>query len=129
MRFPIYINGGNKDVETKALIDSGATGLFIHWNFVKKHRIPTKTYAKPRVIRNVDSSLNVLGKITNYVETTITIGDHEEQVHFSVTDLGEDDVILGLPWLRKHNPEIDWAKGRMFLKRCPLKCQLLMKRK
>lgn len=45
MRFPIYIKGGFKDVETQALLDSGATGLFVHWNFVKKHRIPTKTYA------------------------------------------------------------------------------------
>ena len=25
--------------------------------------------------------------------------------------LGNQKVILGLPWLRKHNPEIDWKKG------------------
>lgn len=56
-------------------------------------------------------------------------GDHEEQVHLSVTDLGEDDLILGLPWLRKHNPNVNWARGRMLLNRCPLKCRLAMRRK
>ena len=30
---------------------------------------------------------------------------------FLVTDLGGEDVILGLPWLREANPSIDWGKG------------------
>ena len=30
---------------------------------------------------------------------------------FYITGLGNQKVILGLPWLRKHNPEIDWEKG------------------
>ena len=30
---------------------------------------------------------------------------------FLVTDLGGEDVILGLPWLREANPSIDWEKG------------------
>lgn len=127
MRFPIYIRGETKDVETNALLDSGASGLFIHWDFVKKHRIPTKPYTKPRIIRNVDHSFNALGKITNYVETTLTVGDHEEKVHLAVTDLGTDNLILGLPWLRKHNPHIDWSQGQLKLDRCPLTCKLTMK--
>lgn len=69
MCFPVYIRGNHQDVHTRALIDSGASGLFIHWNFVRKHRIPTKTYAKPKIVRNADNSANILGKITNYVET------------------------------------------------------------
>lgn len=28
-----------------------------------------------------------------------------------VTDLGPEDVVLGLPWLRKANPTIDWNRG------------------
>ncbi|KAJ8700508.1 hypothetical protein PTI98_003523 [Pleurotus ostreatus] len=30
---------------------------------------------------------------------------------FYVTNLGNVDVILGLTWLKKHNPEIDWKTG------------------
>ena len=34
---------------------------------------------------------------------------------FLVTDLGPEEVVLGLPWLRKVNPEIDWAEGTLSL--------------
>jgi hypothetical protein len=27
--------------------------------------------------------------------------------------LGQDCVILGYPWLREFNPEIDWEEGRL----------------
>jgi len=30
-----------------------------------------------------------------------------------VTDLGPESVVLGLPWLRSVNPEVDWAEGKM----------------
>ena len=30
---------------------------------------------------------------------------------FLVTDLGPEDVILGLPWLREVNPTVDWKEG------------------
>jgi len=32
------------------------------------------------------------------------------QTWFLVTRLGQEKVILGLPWLRKINPNIDWSK-------------------
>jgi len=28
-----------------------------------------------------------------------------------VCKLGKTDMILGMPWLVAHNPEIDWEKG------------------
>lgn len=129
MRFPVYIRGNTKDIEANALLDSGATGLFIHQDYVKKHRMPTKPYARPKTIRNVDNSFNILGKVSNYVETILTIGEHEEQVKLAVTNIGEDQLILGLPWLRRHNPNLDWAKGQMAFDRCPISCQIQMKRK
>jgi hypothetical protein len=30
-----------------------------------------------------------------------------------VTELGPEDVVLGLPWLRSINLKIDWAEGEM----------------
>ncbi|OSX58572.1 hypothetical protein POSPLADRAFT_1152697, partial [Postia placenta MAD-698-R-SB12] len=37
-------------------------------------------------------------------------GDHLEKMVFTVTDIGPEDVIVGLDWLHDHNPEIDWDK-------------------
>ncbi|KAI5115150.1 hypothetical protein M0805_003009 [Coniferiporia weirii] len=32
---------------------------------------------------------------------------------FLITLLGKEDIILGLPWLKCHNPTIDWTTGTM----------------
>jgi glucan biosynthesis protein len=32
---------------------------------------------------------------------------------FLITGLGNQKVILGSPWLRKHNPEINWKEGTL----------------
>ena len=31
-------------------------------------------------------------------------------------------MILGMPWLRHHNPEIDWKTGEVKMTRCPDEC-------
>jgi hypothetical protein len=39
-----------------------------------------------------------------------------------VTSLGKQDVILGLTWLCKHNPEINWETAEVKMSRCPNHC-------
>jgi hypothetical protein len=41
---------------------------------------------------------------------------------FYVTALGGVALVVGHPWLSKHNPEIDWRKGKVDLTRCPPEC-------
>jgi len=41
---------------------------------------------------------------------------------FDVCNLGRTDVILGMPWLVAHNPEIDWEKREVKMTRCPPWC-------
>ena len=31
-------------------------------------------------------------------------------------------MILGFPWLKEHNPEIDWATKEVKMSRCPQRC-------
>ena len=41
---------------------------------------------------------------------------YTERLEFLVTNLGPtEDVILGLPWLKKVNPIIDWEHGQVEL--------------
>jgi len=42
-----------------------------------------------------------------------------EKVWMDVCELGKTNVILGIPWLAAHNPEIDWEKGEVRMTRCP----------
>jgi hypothetical protein len=41
------------------------------------------------------------------------IGESAKWQQFLVTELGPEDLVLGLPWLRNINPEIKWTKGTM----------------
>jgi hypothetical protein len=57
----------------------------------------------------------------------MTLGKHHEWTDFLVTNLGMDTLILGLPWLRKVNPAIDWKTGTFFIPpkaRSPSKVQI-----
>jgi len=49
--------------------------------------------------------------------------DHRERVMFLVTDTGNHDILLGMDWLKAHNPNIDWANNRIHMDRCPPLCK------
>ena len=49
---------------------------------------------------NIDGSKNNTGKITHSVKLMASIDGNEPQLlEFLVMNLGNEDVILGLPWL------------------------------
>ena len=52
-----------KAIETKALIDSGASISCIDWGFVRKQRIPTQCLKTLIQARNADNSVNSKGVI------------------------------------------------------------------
>ena len=73
-------------------------------------------------VYNVDGSLNQLGGVTHTTELVMEYQGHREDVRFEVTQLGSVPVIIGLPWLAEHNPEIDWQTGHVHMTRCPDSC-------
>jgi hypothetical protein len=48
-----------------------------------------------------------------YVEIQYTIGDHQETLTAYLTSLGHYPIILGIPWLKKHNITINFAKNNI----------------
>jgi len=117
MRFPATLKTEQIDVETKALIDSGADELFIHEELVDKYKIPVLPLDEPISVKNVDGTENKRGEVTHFTWIPMRIGDYEEQHRFYVSNLGKDHLILGLPWLEKVNPIIDWAEKTMEIRK------------
>ena len=56
------------------------------------------------------------------VECNLYYKDHVERMRIDVYDLGKTEVILGMPWLVAHNPEINWETGEVKMTRCPPLC-------
>ena len=49
--------------------------------------------------------------IDQYSDVILTLGQHSEIIQLSHTTLKHYSVILGIPWLRSHNPLINWEAG------------------
>jgi len=84
-----------KSFYKKALIDSGCLSSCISKRFVQENQINTHKLPFSITCYNADGSTNQSGSITEYVEMIISIGDHIEQIQFSVTNLGKHDLFLG----------------------------------
>ena len=40
--------------------------------------------------------------------TMVTLRGHMEQIQFDVINMENHAMILGMPWLKRHNPRVDW---------------------
>jgi len=112
----------HEGVAVKALLDSGTTGLFMDTTFAKEKRFKMKRMKNPLLVKNVDGTANVGEAITHQVECNMFFKGHVERVRMDVCNLGKTEVILGMPWLAAHNPEIDWEKREVKMTRCPPIC-------
>lgn len=95
------------------MIDSGASGLFLHERFIQKHHVRTHQLRNKIPLFNIDGSANQAGTITHFARLTMIFEDQEQEADFLITNIGPEDVILGLPWLREVNPDIDWSEGQL----------------
>ena len=109
-------------IMVEALLDSGATGLVMSLEFARKKCFKLKKLERPIQVRNVDRSFNREGPIKNTVEVNIYYKEHVERMEIDVIGGQKWGVILGMPWLERHNPEIDWKIGEVKMTRCPEEC-------
>ena len=107
MSIPITICG-KKIIETKALLDTGAGGKFIDQNFVRQLHLKTQNLESPIKVYNVDGTPNKQGTIRKYAKLDITINGRMQSEDLLVTGLGKQKIILGFPWFKEQNPDIDW---------------------
>jgi len=111
IRFPVGQKNNRKIIDEHALIDCGAGGRFIDQNYARKLKLPLIPLSKPLPIKNVDGTLNKKGSIRHKVQLRLKIGHKYFKETLLVSGLGRQKIILGLPWLTEHNPDIDWQTG------------------
>jgi len=87
----------HEGVMIKALLDSGATGMFIDRQTVARHGFKLQKLERPIAVRNVNSTNNSGGAITHQVESNVFYKGHVERMRMNICDLGKTEVILGMP--------------------------------
>ena len=109
-------------VIVEVLLDSGATELVMSLEFSKKQGFKLKKLKRLMNVRNMDGSLNKEGPMVNIMEVNIYYQRHRKRTEIDVIGGQKWTVILGMSWLARHNPEIDWRTGEVKITRCPEEC-------
>ncbi len=114
---PVLINGTHR---TQAMIDSGATGNFITSDFVKTRELPTMQHTEPYQLHMFNGQVPEDGRITRQTRPLPMNmkGGHHEEIVFDITKGANHAIVLGLPWLTKHNPVMDWKKKVLTFRGC-----------
>jgi len=110
----------HKGITIKALLDSGATGMFMDQRMAVRHGFRLQKLERPIVVKNINGTNNSAGSITHQVEVNVYYKNHVERIRIDVCNLGRTDIILGMPWLQAHNPEINWKTEEVKMTMCPL---------
>ena len=95
-----------EDITTQAFIDSGAIGNFIHPRFIAQKNIPTSK--RETILSLVSVTGEKFFDSDSTANVNLTINRHLEQIPLEVAPIGRHNIILGLPWLEKHNVQVDW---------------------
>ena len=109
-------------ITVEVLLNSGATGLVMSSEFARKQEFKLKKLKRLIYIRNVNGTLNKEGPIESTVEVNIYYQGHQERMEIDVIRGQKWSIILEMPWLAYHNPEIDWKMGEVKMIRCPEEC-------
>ena len=110
-------------VTVEALLDSGVTRLVMSSEFAKKQNFKLKKLERLINVRNVDRSFNKEEPIENTVEVNIYYQGYRKRMEIDVIGEQKWTVILGMPWLACHNPEIDWKTREIKMTRCLEECR------
>ena len=97
------------------LLDTGAGGNFMNKSYTKWNKLLLYPLDTPITPRNIDGSLNQEGEITHYTWVRAKMDERSSLVWLLITNLGNQDIIFGLPWFKEHNPQIEWSTGRIKL--------------
>lgn len=97
-------------------MDSGASGTFISDSFCKRHKIRTHKLSKPFPVITADGLDAAGGLISHYCVLTVKTDERTMIGKFNVARLAKQDkILLGFPWLKALNPDINWVEGTLSL--------------
>lgn len=99
-----------------AWVDCGAAENYIDPRVVIEQRLPWKKKRSPYPLTNAEGQLfeynqGIIDREIDHLK--VFINGKNQGVSFDVVPLGKVDILLGMPWLKRYNPQINWRNGQV----------------
>ncbi|KAF1326182.1 Pol protein, partial [Globisporangium splendens] len=98
----------------RALVDTGASNNFVRNEVIIRHGVfvPDANEEKTMIVRLANGSTVKMPK--RVVRLAIKCEDFRGEDEFILLDLDDKfDIILGMPWLKRYQPSIDWMNMKI----------------
>jgi hypothetical protein len=99
-----------------AMIDSGATGNFMSYHYFRTLHVASVRCLHPKKVRVIDGRELQSGAIlyqTPPLLVAVSGLTEPDSIVFDLVDIPGFDLVLGMPWLKARNPQIDWKTGKI----------------
>jgi hypothetical protein len=110
LRIPTLLQSSHLKAKRQVLVDSGATNNFINPKLLRRMMIRQVPLQRMQTIWNINGMHNEAGSIMHYVDLQVRVRTKVQDMRFLVTDIGEDEIILGYPWLVAFQSIINWKE-------------------
>ena len=121
LRLPVSLHT-NMPVQTYALVDSGASGNYISRQLYDTLGTGRRRKQQPYQLVIANGQTELVCHKTQPME--IVTRHHAERIHLDIVKLATQDIYLGMPWLKKHNPVVNWKTGVLTFRNCMLRPRL-----
>ena len=95
------------------LLDSGATGNFVSSSFLARFNLASSPLPHSDLVTLADGSQQSASGIV--LGASLVIGSYTDSLDLVALALSGYDAILGMPWLERVNPEINWRQRTVSL--------------
>ena len=113
MQFSATLRWHSQSLSLLALVDSGADENFIDSTVASQAGISLEPLPSPLQANALTGRLLAQVSHRTVLVHLIVSGNHHEHIQFHVISSPLAPIVLGQPWLRLHNPHIDWAAGKV----------------
>jgi hypothetical protein len=102
------------NTQAVVLIDSGASCCFISESLVKRSELSSRQMRQANIpVELATGEITRARRVAEQVD--FIMGSYNDRVDCVEVPLKGCDVILGMTWLAKYNPQIDWSRGEVHI--------------
>jgi predicted aspartyl protease len=112
----IVLSGMLEDQPVQVLIDSGCTGNFVHTRIADK--LAKWKIDKASTYELTGFNGTIMSTISKELRSVrLKIEGHQEELSLDVNNM-KYDIVLGMAWLKKHDPDIRWKTSQLTFSNC-----------